>query len=67
MGWTTRRCGHERTARHTGAGYGFMKMEHADYATKSDVAAARSAMILWCVGTIIAMSVVAFAVARLVH
>ena len=33
-----------------------MKMEHADYATKSDVAAARSAMILWCVGTIIAMS-----------
>ena len=44
-----------------------MKMEHADYATKSDVAAARSAMILWCVGTIIVMSVVAFAVARLVH
>ena len=44
-----------------------MKMEHADYATKSDVAAARSAMILWCVGTIIAMSVVAFAMERLVH
>ena len=45
----------------------YMKMEHADYATKSDVAAARSAMISWCVGTIIAVSVVAFAVARLVH
>ena len=45
----------------------YMKMEVADYATKSDVAAARSAMILWCVGTIIAVSVVAFAVARLVH
>ncbi len=44
-----------------------MNMKHADYATKSDVAAARSAMILWCVGTIIAMAVVAFVVARLVH
>jgi hypothetical protein len=44
-----------------------MKMDHAEYATKSDVAAARSAMILWCVGTIIAMSGVAFAVAKLVH
>ena len=44
-----------------------MKMEHADYATKSDVAAARSAMILWCVGTIIAMSVVAFAMTRLAY
>ena len=44
-----------------------MNVKHADYATKSDVAAARSTIILWCVGTIIAMSVVAFAVARLVH
>ncbi|MDQ4628866.1 hypothetical protein ACWYXK_17545 [Janthinobacterium lividum] len=44
-----------------------MKMDHVEYATKSDVAAARSAMILWCVGTIIAMSGVAFAVAKLVH
>ncbi len=44
-----------------------MKMEHADCATKSDVAAARLAMILRCVGTMIATSAVVFAVARLVH
>jgi archaellum component FlaC len=40
---------------------------HSNYATKSDVAEAKSAVILSCVGTIIAMSGVAFAVARLVH
>ena len=39
----------------------------SNYATKSDVAEAKSAVILSCVGTIIAMSGVAFAVARLVH
>lgn len=39
----------------------------SNYATKSDVAEAKSAVLLSCVGTIIAMSGVAFAVARLVH
>lgn len=39
----------------------------SNYATKSDVAEAKSAVILSCVGTIIAMSGVAFAVAKLVH
>lgn len=39
----------------------------SNYATKSDVAEAKSAVILSCVGTIVAMSGVAFAVARLVH
>lgn len=39
----------------------------SNYATKSDVAEAKSTVILSCVGTIIAMSVVAFAMARLVH
>ncbi|SDI10437.1 hypothetical protein [Janthinobacterium sp. YR213] len=39
----------------------------SNYATKSDVAEAKSAVILSGVGTIIAMSGVAFAVARLVH
>lgn len=39
----------------------------SNYATKSDVAEAKSAVLLSCVGTIIAMSGVAFAVAKLVH
>ena len=39
----------------------------SNYATKSDVAEAKSAVILSCVGTMIALSSVAFAVARLVH
>ena len=39
----------------------------SNYATKSDVAEAKSAVILSCVGTMIALSGVAFAVARLVH
>ena len=39
----------------------------ANYATRSDVAEAKSAVILSCVGTMIALSGVAFAVARLVH
>ncbi|MDN2678288.1 hypothetical protein [Janthinobacterium sp. SUN033] len=39
----------------------------SNYATKSDVAEAKSTVILSCVGTIIAMSGVAFAVAKLVH
>ncbi|MDO8041073.1 hypothetical protein [Janthinobacterium sp. SUN137] len=39
----------------------------SNYATKSDVAEAKSAVILSCVGTIIAMSGVAFAMAKLVH
>ncbi|ATD60579.1 hypothetical protein CNX70_10635 [Janthinobacterium svalbardensis] len=39
----------------------------SNYATKSDVAEAKSAVILSCVGTMIALSTVAFAVARLVH
>lgn len=39
----------------------------SNYATKSDVAEAKSAVILSCVGTMIALSGVAFAVAKLVH
>lgn len=39
----------------------------SNYATRSDVAEAKSAVILSCVGTIIAMAGVAFAVAKLVH
>ena len=39
----------------------------SNYATRSDVAEAKSAVILSCVGTMIALSSVAFAVARLVH
>ena len=39
----------------------------SNYATRSDVAEAKSAVILSCVGTMIALSGVAFAVARLVH
>lgn len=39
----------------------------SNYATRSDVAEAKSAVILSCVGTIIAMAGVAFAMARLVH
>ena len=39
----------------------------SNYATKSDVAEAKSAVILSCVGTMIALASVAFAVARLVH
>ncbi|SDO11641.1 hypothetical protein SAMN05216517_116107 [Janthinobacterium sp. OK676] len=39
----------------------------SNYATKSDVAEAKSAVILSCVGTMIALSGVAFAVARFVH
>ena len=39
----------------------------SNYATRSDVAEAKSTVILSCVGTMIALSSVAFAVARLVH
>ncbi|MGK5011917.1 hypothetical protein [Janthinobacterium sp. MDB2-8] len=39
----------------------------SNYATRSDVAEAKSAVILSCVGTMIALASVAFAVARLVH
>ncbi|WP_338681543.1 hypothetical protein OPV09_10335 [Janthinobacterium sp. TB1-E2] len=39
----------------------------SNYATRSDVAEAKSAVILSCVGTMIALAGVAFAVARLVH
>ncbi|WFR81600.1 hypothetical protein P9875_10715 [Janthinobacterium rivuli] len=39
----------------------------SNYATTSDVAEAKSAVILSCVGTMIALSGVAFAVARFVH
>ncbi|MGK5062027.1 hypothetical protein [Janthinobacterium sp. LB3P112] len=39
----------------------------SNYATKSDVAEAKSAVILSCVGTMIALSGAAFAVAKLVH
>ena len=39
----------------------------SNYASKSDVAEAKSAVILSCVGTMIALSGVAFAVAKLVH
>ena len=39
----------------------------SNYATRSDVAEAKSAVIMSCVGTMIALSSVAFAVARLVH
>ena len=39
----------------------------SNYATRSDVAEAKSTVILSCVGTMIALAGVAFAVARLVH
>ncbi|WP_219116259.1 hypothetical protein [Janthinobacterium sp. UMAB-56] len=44
-----------------------MAVVRSNYATKSDVAEAKSAIIVSCIGTIMAMSGVAFAVARLVH
>lgn len=44
-----------------------MAVVRSNYATKSDVAEAKSAVIVSCIGTIMAMSGVAFAVARLVH
>lgn len=39
----------------------------SNYATKSDVAEAKLAMIFWCMGTMTVLSIVVFAVARLVH
>lgn len=44
-----------------------MAVVKSNYATRSDVAEAKSAVILSCVGTMIALSGVAFAVAKLVH
>lgn len=44
-----------------------MAVVKSNYATRSDVAEAKSAVILSCVGTMIALSSLVFAVAKLVH